>query len=247
MPQRIRKPGSCFSQRVRTKLHKQRFFVVTVVNAFSGDAILEAHCRSQFKMKGDAWGPLLHCLKYCIQEESGINMLQFSLLLPDNSLISDRMRICCPPLTMLRPHNRKVTLKMVRPAVDVRQVTARKFPDAWLDFSWPTFMSSADQLFSVWGEVVEIDDVSKQCVRDDDRDGERTIEVKYLQEKSGINAVVAMNGLSLTNFAQPPHDRFVCVVKGSPVTFEKCDCVNGKCTAFWKLVWITMPERCPDA
>ena len=95
----------------------------------------------------------------------------------------------------------------------------------------------------MWGEVAEIDDVSKQCVRDDDRDGERTIEVKYLQEMSAIDAVVAMNDYSLADFAQPPHDRFVCVVKGSPVTCEKCHCVNGKCKAFWKLVWITTPER----
>jgi len=217
--------------------------VVTVVNALSGDAILQAHCRSQFRMKGNALGPMLHCLKYCIQEESGINMLEFSLLLPDDSLVSDRMNLCCPPMTMLGRQSRKLTLKMVRHKVDVRHLTARNFPDEWLEFSWSTFMSSALEIFSMYGEIVEIDDVSKQWVRDDDREGERTIEVHYLQKESAIAAVAAMNAYSLANFAQSPHDRFVCVVKGSPVSFEKCNCVNRKCTAFWKLGWITMLKR----
>ena len=194
-------------------------------------------------MKGDSWGPMVHCLKSCIQEESDLNLWEFSLMLMDDGLLSDRMRVCCPPMTMLKPHNRQLTLKMVRHFVDSRHLTARNFPDVWLACPISTFMDIAGQLFSAMGEVAEIVDVSQQWVRDDDRDGERTIEVKYLQKKSAIAALVAMNAWSLANFTQPPHDRFVCVVKGSPVSFEKCNCVNRKCTAFWKLVWITMLER----
>ena len=243
MPQRITKPGSYFLRRVRAKMYKQRFFVVTVVNALSGDVILEAHCRSQFKMKGDSWGPMVHCLKSCIQEESGLNLWEFSLMLMDGRLLSDRMRVCCPPMTMLRQHNRKLTLKMVRHFVDVRHLTARNFPDVWLACPISTFMDIAGQLFSAMGEVAEIVDVSQQWVRDDDRDGERTIEVRYLHATSGIKAVAALNGFSLAEFAPPPKDRFVCEVTGSPVLIESCDCVNWKCTDCWRLFWRTKLER----
>ena len=222
-------------------MHKQRFFVVTVVNALSGDVILEAHCRSQFKMKGDSWGPMVHCLKSCIQEESGLNLWEFSLMLMDDGLLSDRMRVCCPPMTMLRKHNRQLTLKMVRHFVDVRYLTARNFPDEWLTCPISMFIDKAGELFSAMGEVAEIK--AKQWVRDNHRDGERIIEVRYLHATSGIKAVAALNGFSLAGFAPPPKDRFVCEVTGSPVLIESCDCVNWKCTDCWRLVWRTVLER----
>ena len=214
-------------------MHKQRFFVVTVVNALSGDVILEAHCRSQFKMKGDSWGPMVHCLKSCIQEESGFNLWEFSLMLMDDSFLSDRMRVCCPPMTILGQHNRQLTLKMVRHFVDARHLTARNFPDDWLACPISMFIDKARELFSAIGEVAEIVDVSQQWVRDDDRDGERTIEVRYLHATSGIKAVAALNGLR----AAAGQRSLLFKVSGSPVLIESCDCVNWKCTDCWRLVW----------
>ena len=104
-------------------------------------------------------------------------------------------------------------------------------------------LDKARELFSAIGEVAEIVDVSQQWVRDDDRDGERTIEVRYLHATSGIKAVAALNGFSLAEFAPPLKDRFVCEVTGSPVLIESCDCVNWKCTDCWRLFWRTKLER----
>ena len=234
MPKRITKPGLCFLQRV--KLNNKRVLVVTVC-ALSGDVILEALCRCQF-MEGAAWSPFVHCLKVCIQEESGMEMGEFSLMWESHQ-VEDRMAFCCKH----GPRRHQVTLQMVRH--DPRHLTVRNFPNAWITCPMPEFLDKAMQLFSKIGEVVAIVDISAQWRQDDDRDGERTIAVEYVHAASGLVAMDIFNGKDMRSNIEkyddggPPRKkhRFVCVPTGSQMLTESCDCIDRKCRALWRLAW----------
>ena len=245
------KPGLCFLQRERVRLNRKRDLVVTVC-ALSGEVILEACCRCQFTRNGVAWGPMVHCLKVCIQEECGMEMWEFSLML-DHDLLQDRMRVCCPPISMFGPRRPQMTLQMVRNFTDPRHLTVRNFPNVWITRPKRTFLDKAMRLFSRVGEVVAIVDISAQWWQDDDRDGERTIAVEYVHAASGILAMNTFHGKDARSDrekylddGEPPckKNRFVCVPTGSPLLSESCDCVDRKCRALWLLAWRPGASRC---
>ena len=224
------------------RLNRKRDLVVTVC-AFSGEVILEACCRCQFTRNGVAWGPMVHCLKVCIQEESGMALWEFSLVLR-GVVLQDRMRLYCPPISRSGPRGHQLTLQMVRH--DPRHLTVRKFPNAWITCPMPEFLDKAMHLFSKIGEVVAIVDISAQWRQDDDRDGERTIAVEYVDAESGIVAMNFLNGVDCRSGTEKRHDdgepprkkkRFVCVPTGSQVLTESCDCIDRKCRALWRLAW----------
>ena len=146
-----------------------------------------------------------------------------------------------------------MTLQMVHQNLDTRHVTMRRFPTVWINKP-ATFLQTAMKLCTHFGQVVEIVDVSNEQRRqDDDRDGERTLEVKYLHAESGIMAMRGLSGQDIrTNREKksvggaPPRkeDQFVCQITGSPVVIEACDC-DGLvgCNELCRLVW--RPKRCP--
>jgi hypothetical protein len=236
---RIAKPGLCFLQRVRLNNNKKRDLVVTVC-AMSGEVILEAWCRCQFSMReGVAWSPMVHCLKVCIQEESGMEMGQFSLML-NGERLQDTLSFCCRH----GPRRHQVTLQMVRH--DPRHLTVRNFPSSWITIPMSSFLDKIMRLFSKLGEVVAIVDISAQWWQDDDRDGERTLAVEYVDAASGIAAMNFLNGVDCRSETEKRHDdgepprkkeRFVCVPTGSQVLTESCDCIDRKCRALWLLAW----------
>lgn len=245
------KPGLCFLQRERVRLNRKRDLVVTVC-ALSGEVILEACCRCQFTRNGVAWGPMVHCLKVCIQEESGMALWEFSLVLR-GFVLQDRMRLYCPPISMSGPRGHQLTLQMVRNFIDPRHLTARNFPNSYITSPTSSFLDKAMRVFSRFGEVVSIVDTSAQWWQDDDRDGERTIAVEYGHAASGIAAMNTLNGEDTRSNiekyhadGEPPRktNRFVCVPAGSPVMSESCDCVDRKCRALWLLAWRPGASRC---
>ena len=242
------KPGLCFLQRERVRLNRKRDLVVTVC-ALSGEVILEASCRCQFTRNGVAWGPMVHCLKVCIQEESGMALWEFSLVLR-GVVLQDRMRLYCPPISRSGPRGHQLTLQMVRH--DPRHLTVRNFPNAWITCPMPEFLDKAMHLFSKIGEVVAIVDISAQWRQDDDRDGERTIAVEYVHAASGLVAMDIFNGKDMRSNIEkyddggPPRkkQRFVCVPTASTVMSESCDCVDRKCRALWQVARRPGASRC---
>ena len=135
------KPGLCFLQRERARLNRKRCLVVTVC-ALSGQVILEACCRCQFTRNGVAWGPMVHCLKVCIQEESGMALWEFSLVLRD-VVLQDRMRLYCPPISRSGPRGHQLTLQMVRNFHDPRYLTAWNFPNSWITRPMSSFLEKS--------------------------------------------------------------------------------------------------------
>jgi hypothetical protein len=230
-------------------MKKQRHLVVLVVSAFSTEAILKANCRLKNFDRPDAMGPMVHCLKVCIAQEAGINLWEFSLMW-DDRLLQDRNNIFCPRMAILRNNRHQLALQMVRHDTDARHVTMRRFPMAWI--TKPTFLDKANSLSTRFGDFVEIVDVSDQWRQDDDRDGERTLEVKYLNAKSGIMAMNSLNGVDIRSTSEKrsvdwkapgKENEFVCLITGSPVVTEWCDCGAGDCRALCRIVW--RPIRCP--
>ena len=147
----------------------------------------------------------------------------------------------------------EMTLHMVHQNLDTRHVTMRRFPTVWINKP-EAFLHTAMKLCTHFGQVVEIVDVSNQQRRqDDDRDGERTLEVKYLHAESGIMAMRGLSGQDIrTNREKksvggaPPHkeNQFVCQITGSPVVIEGCDCDDlVECNALCRIVW--RPKSCP--
>ena len=232
-------------------MKKQRHLMVTVF-AISGEEILKADCRLIYDGHTAQRGPKVHCLKAVIAGEAGLNMWEFSLMCGDR-LLQDRDNIFCPRMAMLRDNRHEMTLQMVHQNLDTRHVTMRRFPTVWINKP-ATFLQTAMKLCTHFGQVVEIVDVSNEQRRqDDDRDGERTLEVKYLHAESGIMAMRGLSGQDIrTNREKksvggaPPHkeDQFVCQITGSPVVIEACDC-DGLvgCNELCRLVW--RPVRCP--
>ena len=156
-------------------------------------------------------------------------------------------------MAMLRDNRHQMTLQMVHHNLDTRHVTMRRFPMKWIS-NPATFLHTAMGLSTQFGEVVEIVDVSDQQRRqDDDRKGERTLEVKYLHAESGIRAVRGLGGQDIRSNREqrsvgwaPPRKehKFVCLITGSPVVIEHCDCDDGAdCNALCRIVW--RPIRCP--
>ena len=153
-------------------------------------------------------------------------------------------------MAMLREDRHQMTLHMVLHQLDTRHVTMRRFPMEWIHDT-KTFLGAATALCTRFGKVVEIADVSDQHRRqDDDRDGERTLEVKYLHAESGLMAVRGLSGRDIRSNREarraPPRKehKFVCLITGSPVVIEHCDCDDGAdCRAMCRIVWRL--SRCP--
>ena len=232
-------------------MKKQRRLMVTVV-AMSAEKILKADCRLKYDGHTAQRGPKVHCLKAVIAAEAGVNMWDFSLMCGDR-LLHDRDMIFCPRMAMLRDGTRTLTLQMVHQNLDTRHVTMRRFPTVWINKP-ATFLQTAMKLCTHFGQVVEIVDVSNEQRRqDDDRDGERTLEVKYLHAESGIMAMRGLSGQDIRSNREkrsvggaPPHkeNQFVCQITGSPVVIEWCDCDDlEECNALCRIVW--RPIRCP--
>ena len=227
--------------------------LVVTVCALSGEVILEASCRCQFTRNGVAWGPMVHCLKVCIQEESGMALWEFSLVLR-GVVLQDRMRLYCPPISRSGPRGHQLTLQMVRNFIDPRHLTARNFPNSWITSPMSSFLEKAERVFSRFGEVVSIVDTSAQWWQDDDRDGERTIAVEYVHAASGIVAMNTLNGEDTRSRNEKYHDngeppwhkknRFVCVPTRWLVMSRSCDCVDGECRALWQLARRPGASRC---
>ena len=233
-------------------MNKQRRLMVTVVAAVSAEKILKADCRLKYDGHTAQRGPKVHCLKAVIAGEAGLNMWEFSLMCGDG-LLQDRDDIHCPRMAMLRDNRHQMTLQMVRHEVDARHVTMRRFPMRWIHDT-KKCLAKAEELCSRYGEVAEIVDVSDQHRRqDDDRDGERTLEVKYLHAESGIFAMRGLSGQDMRSSREkrrvggaPPRkeQKLVCLITGSPVVIEHCDCDDGAdCRAMCRIVW--RPKRCP--
>ena len=227
--------------------------MVTVV-AMSAEKILKADCRLIYDGHTAQRGPKVHCLKAVIAVETGLNMWEFSLMCGDR-LLQDRDDIFCHRMAMLRDNRHQMTLQMVHHNLDTRHVTMRRFPMQWIHDT-KTFLGKAKRLCTQFGEVVEIVDVSDQHRRqDDDRDGERTLEVKYLQAESGIRAMRGLSGgdigwseIRVSEGKEireiRKEQKFVCMITGSPVVIEHCDCDDGAdCRAMCRIVW--RPLRCP--
>ena len=225
--------------------------MVTVV-ALSAEKILKADCRLKYDGHTAQRGPKVHCLKAVIARETGLNMWQFSLMYGDR-LLQDRDDIFCHRMAMLRDNRHQMTLQMVHYNLDTRHVTMRRFPMQWIHDT-KTFLGKAKRLCTQFGEVVEIVDVSDQHRRqDDDRDGERTLEVKYLKAESGIRAMRGLSGgdigWSEIRVSEKKEIReirkeqkFVCLITGSPVVIEHCDCDDGAdCRAMCRIVWRRPP------
>jgi len=232
-------------------MKKQRRLMVTVV-AMSAEKILKADCRLKYDGHTAQRGPKVHCLKAVIAAEAGVNMWDFSLMCGDR-LLHDRDMIFCPRMAMLRDGTRTLTLQMVHQNLDTRHVTMSRFPMQWIRRDTKTFLGDAKRLCTQFGEVVEIVDVSDQHRRQDDRDGERTLEVKYLHAESGIMAMRGLSGQDMRSSREkrrvggaPPRkeQKFVCLITGSPMVIEHCDCEDGAdCRAMCRIVW--RPIRCP--
>ena len=225
-------------------MKKQRHLMVTVV-AMSAEKILKADCRLIYDGHTAQRGPKVHCLKAVIAGEAGLNMWEFSLMYGD-SLLQDRDNIFCPCKAMLRDNRHEMTLHMVHHNLDTRHVTMSRFPMQWIRRDTKTFLGDAKRLCTLFGEVVEIVDVSDQHRRQyDDRDGERTIEVKYSHAVSGIMAMRGLSGGDIGWWCPKTRKnlKFVCLITGSPVVIEHCDCDDGAdCRAMCRIVW--RPIRC---
>ena len=232
-------------------MKKQRHLMVTVF-AISGEEILKADCRLIYDGHTAQRGPKVHCLKAVIAVETGLNMWEFSLMCGDR-LLQDRDNIFCPRMAMRRDDRHQMTLQMLLFKVDTSHVTMRRFPMQWIhDTTTFVFLGLAKQLCSRYGEVVEIVDVSDQHRgQDDDRDGERTLEVKYLHAESGIFAMRGLSGQDMRSSREkrrvggaPPgkEQKLVCLITGSPVVIEHCDCDDGAdCRAMCRIVWRRPP------
>ena len=264
MPQCITKPGWRFLQRVRTKMNKPRRLMVTVVSALSNEEMFVAECRMLYPLRtlrvnwGRAYarGLMVHCLKVCIAQAAGINLWEFSLMW-DAQLLHENDHIFCPRMAMLRNSEYGMTLQMVRHDIDTRYVTMRRFPMVWITKPTLAFLDTAMNLLTRFGEVVALKDVSDQWRQDDDRDGERTIEVKYLHEESGINAMKTLNGVDIRSPEERKSAGWVplgkenqfrillgCPVTCSPVGIECCVCDDGRgCRAKCRIVWRPGPPR----
>ena len=185
-------------------MNKPRRLMVTVVSALSNEEMFVAECRMLYPLRtlrvnwgrASARGLMVHCLKVCIAQEAGINLWEFSLMW-DAQLLHENDHIFCPRMAMLRNSEYRMTLQMVRHDIDTRYVTMRRFPMVWITKPTLAFLDTAMNLLTRFGEVVALKDVSDQWRQYDDRDGERTIEVKYLHEESGINAMKTLNGVDI--------------------------------------------------
>lgn len=246
-------------------MNKPRRLMVTVVSALSNEEMFVAECRMLYPLRtlrlnwGRAYarGLMVHCLKVCIAQAAGINLWEFSLMW-DAQLLHENDHIFCPRVAMLRNSEYGMTLQMVRHDIDTRYVTMRRFPMVWITKPTLAFLDTAMNLLTRFGEVVALKDVSDQWRQYDDRDGERTIEVKYLHEESGINAMKTLNGVDIRSpeklgaIGLPLRADWVplgkenqfqmalgCPATCSPVGIECCDCDCGRgCIANCRIVWM---------
>ena len=231
-------------------MNKPRRLMVTVVSALSNEEMFVAECRAY------ARGLMVHCLKVCIAQEAGINLWEFSLMW-DWQLLHENAHIFCPRMAMVRNSEYGMTLQMVRHDIDTRYVTMRRFPMVWITKPTLAFLDTAMNLLTRFGEVVALKDVSDQWRQYDDRDGERTIEVKYLHEESGINAMKTLNGVDIRSpeefgaIGLPLRADWVPLGKENQfqmalgcsatcwVGIECCDCDCGRgCRANCRIVWM---------
>jgi hypothetical protein len=240
-------------------MNKPYRLMVTVVSALSNEEMFVAECRMLYPLRtlrlnwGRAYarGLMVHCLKICIAQEAGINLWEFSLMW-DAQLLHENDHIFCPRMAMLRNSEYRMTLQMVRHDIDTRHVIMRRFPMVWITKPTLAFLDTAMNLLTRFGEVVALKDVSDQWMQLDDRDGERTIEVKYLHEESGINAMKTLNGVDIRSPEERNSAGWVplgkenqfrillgCPATCSPVVIESCDCDCGRgCRANCRIVWM---------